>query len=189
MQAIFFKNQFEFREWLALNHNREKELIVGYYKIATGKPSMTWSQSVDEALCYGWIDGIRRSIDAESYCIRFTPRKPNSNWSSVNIKKIDELIKSGLIQPAGLEAFRKRKEEKSGTYSFENVAKQLPQELEMIFNANKSAWEFFTAQTASYQKTVIHWILSAKQEKTRLSRLKNAIDECEKSNRLWIKYK
>jgi len=112
MDPIFFNNQDEFRNWLEKNHQAETELWVGYYKVGTGKPSLTWSQSVDQALCFGWIDGIRQSIDKESYCIRFTPRKKTSNWSAINIAKVEELSRQGLMQPAGLEAFRHLKENK-----------------------------------------------------------------------------
>jgi uncharacterized protein YdeI (YjbR/CyaY-like superfamily) len=119
MAAIFFSKQSEFRKWLAKNHRKETELLVGFYKVDSGKPSMTWSQSVDEALCFGWIDGVRTSIDKDSYQIRFTPRKPTSIWSSVNIKKIEALTKQGLMQPAGLASFENRKEHKSKIYSYE----------------------------------------------------------------------
>jgi uncharacterized protein YdeI (YjbR/CyaY-like superfamily) len=102
----FFPSQLDFRKWLEKNHNKETELIVGFYKVGTGKPSLTWSQSVDQALCFGWIDGIRKSIDNESYCIRFTPRKPSSNWSAINIKKVEELTKLGLMKPEGTKHFR-----------------------------------------------------------------------------------
>ncbi len=123
MTPIFFNNQNEFRNWLEKNHQRETELWVGYYKVGTGKPSLTWSQSVDQALCFGWIDGIRQSIDEESYCIRFTPRKKTSIWSAINIAKVEELSRQGLMQPAGLEAFKYCKEANSRVYSFESRSK------------------------------------------------------------------
>src|SRR6187401_3158431 len=121
MTPTFFANQSDFRKWLQKNHKKETELVVGFYKVGSGKPSMTWSQSVDEALCFGWIDGVRTSIDKDRYQIRFTPRKPGSNWSAVNLKKIEELTKQGLIQPAGLAVFEKRKAEKSKIYSYEKA--------------------------------------------------------------------
>jgi uncharacterized protein YdeI (YjbR/CyaY-like superfamily) len=189
MNPVFFSNQNEFREWLEKNHRIETELWVGYYKVVTGKPSLTWPQSVDQALCYGWIDGIRQSVDNESYCIRFTPRKPTSIWSAINIAKVGELTRAGLMQPAGIEAFGKRKENRSGIYSFENVSKNLPEELDKILKANKDAWEFFTSQAPSYQKTMMHWILSAKQQATRLVRLEKLISESEKKGRLFDQYK
>jgi uncharacterized protein YdeI (YjbR/CyaY-like superfamily) len=184
MTPLFFTNQANFRMWLEENHKKETELLVGFYKKESGKPNMTWSQSVDEALCFGWIDGVRRSIDKDSYCIRFTPRRPSSTWSSVNIKKVEELIKHGLMQPAGLEIYKYRKEEKSRVASYENETKQLDKYLEIKFKANKIAWEFFSKQAPSYQKTIIHWIMTAKLESTRIIRLDKTINESEKQKRL-----
>lgn len=189
MIPIFFSNQQEFRKWLAKNHKKETELIVGYYKVGTGKPSMTWSQSVDQALCFGWIDGVRKSLGEESYCIRFTPRKPTSNWSAVNIKKVEELTKQGLMQPAGVEAFSIRKEERSKVYSFERTKKELPQKLEKKFKANKAAWDYFTKQAPSYQKMIKLWITSAKREETQLTRLEQVITESTKQQRMGDQYK
>jgi len=184
MTPTFFKNQSEFRAWLAENHKKETELLVGFYKTGSGKLNMTWSQSVDEALCFGWIDGVRRSIDKDSYCIRFTPRKPTSIWSAVNIQKVEDLTKNGLMQQAGLEAFSRRKAEKSGIYSFEMEAKKLEDHLEHQFKANEAAWLFFTTQAPSYQKTIIHWLMAAKQEATKLARLDKAIAASEHQKRL-----
>ena len=184
-KPIFFKSSNEFRKWLEKNHKIKTELYVGYYKKETGKLTMTWSQSVDEALCFGWIDGIRRSIDKESYCNRFTPRRATSRWSTVNIKKVEELIKLGHMQPAGLQIYNKRKEEKSGISSYESEAKQLNKDLEDRFKANKPAWEYFSRQAPSYKRTIIHWILSAKQEKTKLARLEKTITESEKQKRVY----
>jgi uncharacterized protein YdeI (YjbR/CyaY-like superfamily) len=189
MTPIFFNNQYEFRTWLEKNHQTETELWVGYYKVETGKPSMTWSQSVDQALCFGWIDGIRQSVDGERYCIRFTPRKKSSKWSAINIAKVEELTQLGLMRPAGIEAFKYCKEANSRVYSFENSAKELPAEFEKAFKANHTAWEFFTGQAPSYKKTIIHWILSAKLEETRLKRLEKLILESEKRIRLFGNYR
>jgi uncharacterized protein YdeI (YjbR/CyaY-like superfamily) len=189
MIPVFFYHQNKFRDWLEKNHLVKKELWVGYFKVETGKSSLTWSQSVDQALCFGWIDGIRRSINSESYCIRFTPRKETSIWSARNIAKVEELSRQGLMQPAGLEAFRHRKENKSGIYSFENDRKNLPEKIENIFRENTAAWKFFTAQPPSYKKMVIHWLLSAKQETTRLSRLEKLMAESESKVRLFGKSK
>src|SRR5438128_2073134 len=125
MQPAFFKSPIEFRKWLKKNHQKKTELIVGYYKVGSGKKSMTWSESVDEAICFGWIDGIRRTIDEESYSIRFTPRKPSSTWSTINIKKVEALKKRKLMHPAGLVAFERRKENRSGIYSYENAPPKL----------------------------------------------------------------
>jgi uncharacterized protein YdeI (YjbR/CyaY-like superfamily) len=184
MAPTFFSNQTEFREWLKTNHAKEIELLVGFYKVGSSKPSMNWPQSVDQAICFGWIDGIRKSIDEESYCIRFTPRKATSIWSDVNIKKVEELTKQGLMQPAGIEAFRNRKEEKSRVYSFESDTKKLAGSFEKKFKANKVAWSFFTTQAPSYQRAIIHWIMTAKQEETRLSRLDKTITESERQMRI-----
>jgi uncharacterized protein YdeI (YjbR/CyaY-like superfamily) len=185
MPPLFFQDQKEFRKWLGKNHKTESELLVGYYKVDSGKPSMNWSQSVDEALCFGWIDGIRRSIDKERYCIRFTPRKKTSVWSTINIRKVEELKKKGLMKESGLEAFNNRKITKSGIYSFENRPAKLNESFETMFRADKDAWEFFTKQAPSYQKTTFYWIMSAKQEKTRIARLNKTIAESAKQKRVF----
>ncbi|MDP3148654.1 MAG: YdeI/OmpD-associated family protein [Ignavibacteria bacterium] len=179
MKPIFFAKQSDFRKWFVKNHKKETELVVGFYKVGSGKPSITWSQSVDEALCFGWIDSVRKSIDGESYCIRFTPRNPKSIWSAVNIKKAEELIKLGLMQQEGLELYKNRKVDKAKLYSYENKPEKLPPEFEQKFKANKTAWEFFSQQPSSYKRTIYFWILSAKQERTQLSKLGKAINESE----------
>lgn len=184
MKPTFFPTPQEFRQWLEKNHQTEKELLAGFSKVGSGKPSMTWPESVDQALCFGWIDGVRRSIDAESYSIRFTPRKPTSIWSAVNIKKMEELIKAGLMTEAGQQAFELRKEEKSAIYSHENETAILSPEFEKQFKSNKKAWEFFNSQAPSYKKVMLHWIMSAKQEKTRISRLEKTIKESESGKRV-----
>ncbi|MES2266556.1 MAG: YdeI/OmpD-associated family protein [Bacteroidota bacterium] len=180
MESTFFETPAHFRDWLQKHAHKETELLVGFYKVGSGKPSITWSQSVDEALCFGWIDGVRRSIDAEGYSIRFTPRKPASIWSAVNIKKVAELTEKGLMQPAGLAAFAKRKEERSAIYSFEVEPMELSPAYLKQFKANKKAWAFFEAQAPWYKRLCIHRIMSAKQEKTQLSRLANIIAACER---------
>lgn len=184
MTATFFPTPEDFRKWLEKNHTTEKELLVGFWKVGTKKPSMTWSESVDQALCFGWIDGVRKSIDDESYSIRFTPRKPTSIWSAVNIRKVEELTKAGLMTEAGRKAFELRKEEKSAIYSHEKEPATLDPEFEKQFKANKKAWEFFSIQAPSYKKVMLHWIMSAKQEKTRLSRLEKTIRESELEKRV-----
>jgi uncharacterized protein YdeI (YjbR/CyaY-like superfamily) len=184
MTPVYFKNQEEFRNWLEKYHKTETELLVGYYKVDSGRPSITWSQSVDQALCFGWIDGIRRSIDKEGYCIRFTPRKPTSIWSKINIDKIGKLKKKGLMRPSGLAAFNNKKISKSGIYGFENEPAKLSDSLEAVFRMNKSAGNFFKTQAPSYQKMIIHWIMAARQEKTRLARLEKLINASEKQSRL-----
>jgi len=185
MTPIFFNNQNEFRTWLEQNHLTDKELWVGYYRVETGKPSMTWSESVDQALCFGWIDGIRKKIDEESYCNRFTPRKPGSTWSRINIAKVEDLMRKGLMRPAGITAFEKRKENNSGIYSFENEIRDLPEEYAAIFRENMAAWEFYITQPPSYKKIMTHWILSAKQEVTKLNRLNKLIGESSKQKRIF----
>jgi uncharacterized protein YdeI (YjbR/CyaY-like superfamily) len=183
--SLFFKDQNDFRMWLEKNHMKETELIVGFYKKDSGRFNMSWSQSVDQALCFGWIDGVRRSLDEESYCIRFTPRRPGSTWSNVNIKKVVELTEQGLMKPAGLEIYKKRKEEKSRVASYETEAKQLDHNMLNIFKENIAGWEFFAKQAPSYQRTMIHWILSAKQDTTKSARLERLIKACEEKKRLF----
>jgi uncharacterized protein YdeI (YjbR/CyaY-like superfamily) len=184
LTPVFFSDQNEFRKWLEKNHRTEAELLVGYYKIASGRPSMTWSQSVDQAICFGWIDGIRRSIDTERYCIRFTPRKPTSIWSKINIGKVEVLTKQGLMYQSGLDAFDKRKMSKSGIYSFENEPAEFAGSFEEMFKLNRKAWDFFNLQAPSYRKTIIRWIMSARQEKTKMIRLVKTITESENHNRI-----
>ncbi|MCP2026251.1 uncharacterized protein YdeI (YjbR/CyaY-like superfamily) [Flavobacterium sp. HSC-32F16] len=175
MNPAFFSNQEKFREWLEKHHTKETELLVGFYKVNSKKPSMSWSESVDQALCFGWIDGVRKSIDEESYSIRFTPRKKSSIWSAINIKKVEVLTQNGLMKEAGLKAFKLRSEEKSRIYSHEKEPSALDPEFEKQFKANRPAWEFFDKQAPSYKKVMVHWIMTAKQEKTRLSRLEKTI--------------
>lgn len=182
--ATFFKTQDDFRAWLEINHEKETELIVGFYKVGSGKPSMNWSQSVDQALCFGWIDSVRRSIDDESYCIRFTPRKSTSNWSAINLKKIEELTEAGLMKPAGLKALSLRRDIKTEIYSYENEPAILDSNYEKQFRENKIAWDFFMKQAPSYRKAVLRWIMSAAQEKTRQSRLEKTINECAQHKRV-----
>ena len=177
-QLVFFPTQKHLRKWFEKNHKKEKELFVGYYKVSTGKPSITWSQSVDEALCFGWIDGIRRSIDDESYCIRFTPRNPKSNWSAINIKKVEYLTGLGVMQPEGLKAFSFREDKKSSVYSYENPIIVFDKSCEKKFKANKQAWKYFQSTAPSYQKTTTRWVMSAKQEATRFKRLEELIRDC-----------
>lgn len=179
MQPTFFEAPEDFRKWLKKNHAKETELVVGFYKVGSGKPSITWPQSVDEALCYGWIDGVRKNIDADSYQIRFTPRKPGSIWSAINIKKIEELTAAGLMQPAGLEAYSKRAESKSKIYSYEKEPVALNKAYEKIFKTNKKAWKFFQSQPAWYQRVAIHRVMTAKQEATQLKRLEQLVKDSE----------
>jgi uncharacterized protein YdeI (YjbR/CyaY-like superfamily) len=185
MEPTFFATPADLRAWLERNHDKETELLVGFYKKGSGKPSITWPELVDEALCFGWIDGIRRGIDAESYTIRLTPRKPTSNWSSVNIKRVGELTKEGRMRPAGVAAFERRSEDRSGIYSYEQRQQaKLEPEQEREFRANAAAWSFFQAQPAGYRRTATHWVVSAKREETRRARLATLIDDSANGRRL-----
>jgi uncharacterized protein YdeI (YjbR/CyaY-like superfamily) len=179
MKPVFFPDKAAFRKWLQTHHETEKELLVGFYKVGSGKPSISWPDSVDEALCFGWIDGIRKSIDEYSYTIRFTPRKPGSIWSAVNIKKVEALLKGGLMYPAGIAAFARRSEQKSAIYSYEKAPVKLDAQFEKAFKANKEAWKFFQSLPPYYQRTAINWVMTAKQDATRLKRMQALIDDSE----------
>jgi uncharacterized protein YdeI (YjbR/CyaY-like superfamily) len=185
MTPTFFAKQSDFRKWLEKNHKKETELLVGFYKVDSGKPSMTWSQSVDQAICFGWIDGVRNSIDKDSYQIRFTQRRATSNWSAVNIKKVEELTSQCLMRPAGLASFEKRKDSKSRVYSFENEEVRISRELEKLFKKNKKAWTYFQSLAPSYRKLSTHWVMSAKQEATKLKRLTQLIKDSEAGTNQW----
>lgn len=177
-EPVFFATADAFGEWLAQHHESERELLVGYYKKGSGLPSMTWPESVDEALCYGWIDGVRKSRDADSYTIRFTPRKVGSIWSAVNIGRVEELTALGRMLPAGLRAFAARREDRSAVYSHEQAEEAtLSAEEESRFRAEPEAWAFFEKQPPSYRKAAIWNIVSAKKEETRLRRLRTLIEE------------
>jgi uncharacterized protein YdeI (YjbR/CyaY-like superfamily) len=173
----FFKTPAEFRAWLEKNHATKQELYVGFHKKSSGKPSMTWQEAVDEALCFGWIDGVRKKVDETSYTNRFTPRRPRSNWSAINIARVKELKKEGRMTPAGLAAFDRRSEERSRVYSYERSNARLEPEFEKHFRANKPAWAFFESRPPSYRKTVIWWVVSAKKEETRRRRLETLIED------------
>jgi uncharacterized protein YdeI (YjbR/CyaY-like superfamily) len=172
VKPIFFATAGELRGWLELNHATATELLVGFYKRGSGKPSITWQELVDEELCFGWIDGVRRGIDEVSYSNRITPRKPRSTWSAINIARAKDLIRLGRMHPFGLEAFERRTQERSAIYSYEQrkVARFHP-EAEQSFRAKKKAWAFFQAQPPSYQRTATWWVISAKREDTRKRRL------------------
>lgn len=183
MTPIFFTEQSDFRRWLEENHEKATEIIVGYYKVGAGKVSMSWSQSVDEALCFGWIDGVRRKVDAESYCNRFTPRQAKSIWSAVNIAKVAELTNQNLMKPAGIAAFAKRDESKSRIYAYENEPKHFSEEFEKHFKANEKAWIFFEKQANWYKKQMVNWVMTAKQEATRQNRFERLLNACEDEQR------
>lgn len=177
MKPRFFSTQAAFRKWLQQHHNTATELVVGFHKVHTGRPSLSWSQSVDEALCFGWIDGVRTSIDEDCYQIRFTPRKPGSIWSAVNIKKIAELTDLGLMQPAGMVAFESRNEQKTKLYAHEHDEVQLSPGFEKQFKADKAAWHYFQSLAPGYRKSSANWVMGAKQEATRLKRLQQLITD------------
>jgi uncharacterized protein YdeI (YjbR/CyaY-like superfamily) len=182
---MFFPAPQDFRTWLGANHRKETELWVGFYKKGSGRPSITWPESVDEALCMGWIDGLRKTIDAESYQIRFTPRKPTSNWSAVNIGRVQALTSLGRMRPAGLKAFERRTEEKSGIYAYENrKSAVLGKAAEKQFRLRRKAWDFFQRQPAGYRQIVTWWIISAKKEETRRQRLEKLIAQSEAGKRM-----
>lgn len=173
----FFRSPADLRRWFDKYHAKAKELWVGYYKKGSGKPSITWPESVDEALCVGWIDGIRKSIDNDSYRIRFTPRRPGSTWSAVNIRRVQALTEQARMKPAGLEAFQARREYRSGIYSYEQRPHEFDEPYLSIFKKNKAAWEFFQKQPPSHRRTCVWWVISAKKEETRLKRLESLIKD------------
>ena len=185
VETIYFASPGEFRDWLARNHDSARELLVGFHKKGTGRPSMTWPESVDEALCVGWIDGVRRSVDAERYTIRFSPRRASSIWSNVNIRRAEALIANGRMQPAGLKVFEARKADKSGIYSFEQRHEiVLAEEMIARFRANEGAWRFWESQPPGYRRTVTSWIISARREDTRQRRLETLVADSAAGRRI-----
>ena len=185
MQPVFFATPDEWRAWLARHHATAPELLVGFYKRGTGRPSLTWPESVDHALCYGWIDGVRKSLGAESYTIRFTPRRPGSTWSRINLKRVEELEALGLMQPAGRAAHAARTAAKSGIYSYEQRADaRLTPEQERTFKRNRKAWTYFQAEAPWYRRTATFWVASAKREETRAKRLATLIADSAAGRRI-----
>src|SRR5262245_12962548 len=170
--------------WLEENHATATELWVGFYKTNSGKSSITWPESVDQALCFGWIDGIRKRVDEISYQIRFTPRRRGSIWSAINIKRVKELVRQNQMRPTGLKAFAARIENKSGIYSYEQRSAELVEPYATHLKKNKCAWNFFRTQPQSYRKMIGWWIISAKKEETRMARLAKLISESAKGKRL-----
>jgi uncharacterized protein YdeI (YjbR/CyaY-like superfamily) len=165
-KPIFFPTPSDFRAWLEANHDKFQELFVGFHKKDSGKPSITWPESVEVALCFGWIDSVRKSLDETSYTNRFTPRKPTSTWSSININLLRKLTKQGLMHPAGLKAFAARSAKESGIYSYEQrKSARFTREQEKQFRSNKTAWEFFRSQAPWYQRATTWWVISAKRKK------------------------
>lgn len=175
---IFFASPAEFRAWLDEHHARETELWVGFHKKGLGRVGITWPEAVDQALCFGWIDGVRKGIDADGYRIRFTPRRTRSIWSAVNVARAQELIDAGLMRPAGRAAFEGRAEARSAVYAYEQgEGVALGEAFERQFRADEAAWAFFQAQPAWYRKTATWWVVSAKQEETRRRRLATLIED------------
>jgi uncharacterized protein YdeI (YjbR/CyaY-like superfamily) len=183
---IFFATAADFRDWLDQHADTATDVVVGFHKRGTGTPSIDWPESVDEALCHGWIDGVRTRIDDKTYKIRFTPRKAVSIWSAVNIGRAEALIQEGRMKPAGQAAFERRQEEKSRVYSFEQPKElvELSPAHEVVFLRHPEAWAFFQAQADSYQRTAIWHILSAKKAETQLVRLQKLIEASARGERL-----
>jgi uncharacterized protein YdeI (YjbR/CyaY-like superfamily) len=185
MKPKFFPTPADFRAWLEAHHQTNKELLVGFHKKGSGKPSITWPESVDEALCFGWIDGVRRSLGPTSYTIRFTPRRPTSIWSAINVARVTELTKLSRMRPAGQRAFAARRPERTGIYAFERKeTAKFSKEQEKILRANLKAAAFFEAQQPGYRRLSIHWVISAKRPETRERRLAQLIADSAAGRRL-----
>jgi uncharacterized protein YdeI (YjbR/CyaY-like superfamily) len=185
MQPTYFRTPAEFRRWLEKHHGDTAELLVGLHKKGSGEPSLTYPEALDEALCFGWIDGVRKSVDETRYTIRFTPRKPDSKWSAVNIRKAEALKAAGRMRPPGLAAFDGRNPAKAG-YSFEERPHDLDPAYEARFRAHSKAWAHFQAQPPGYRRTAIFWVMSAKKDETRLRRLGQLIEISAQGERLGI---
>lgn len=175
MQPTFFKTPDALREWLLKHHAAATELYVGFYKKGAAQQGISYQQALDEALCFGWIDAVRKSIDATAWMIRFTPRKPSSIWSQVNLKRAAELERAGKMHPAGLAAFHGHDTRRTKKYSFENPPQELDAAMQAKFRADRKAWAWFTGQPPSYRRAAIWWVVSAKQEGTRAKRLETLI--------------
>ena len=184
MKPTFFATPAAFRAWLKKHHKTADELWVGFYRKDFGKPTITWQESVDEALCFGWIDGIRKKISDEAYTNRFTPRRAGSNWSAINIAKVAELTKKKRMRASGLAAFAKRTEAKSRIYTYEKASVAFDKAIERKFQVNRKAWAFFQAQPPYYRKLMTGWVNGAKQEETRWRRLDKLIEACESGTRV-----
>jgi uncharacterized protein YdeI (YjbR/CyaY-like superfamily) len=184
MKPRFFATTARFRAWLEGNHDRAPELWVGFHRKGSGKPSISWSEAVDQALCFGWIDGIRKRVDNTSYMNRFTPRKPTSTWSDRNVKRARELIKLGLMAPVGLRAFEARRDNRIGIYSYEQRPQELPATYARPFRANARAWKAWRAMPPGYRKAATWWVISAKREETRKRRLATLIETTARGERI-----
>lgn len=182
--ATYFSSPDEFRRWLERHHTRASELWVGFHKKGTGRPSLTWPESVDAALCFGWIDGIRKRVDDARYVIRFTPRRESSIWSAINVRRVAVLRREGLMRPAGLAAYARRTRERSGIYAYENRPRTMPPRYQRVFRTRPGAWAFFAAQPPGYRRTMIWRVVSAKLEATRARRLAALIEHCARGKRI-----
>jgi uncharacterized protein YdeI (YjbR/CyaY-like superfamily) len=183
-EAMYFASAAEFRAWLERHHTDTTELLVGFHKVGSGVPSMTWTESVREVLCFGWIDGVRKRVDDLRYTIRFTPRKAGSIWSAVNVKHVEELEAGGLMTDAGRRAFEARTANKVGIYAFEQVTVELPEPFAGRFRRKKKAFAFFESQAPSYRKLAVWWVISAKREDTREKRFTTLVDCSARGERL-----
>lgn len=186
MNPVFFADPRKLREWLSANSAIACESWIGLYKKASGRPSITWPELVDQLLCFGWIDGVRKSIDEHSYMIRITPRKTGSNWSAVNLRRVPELIELGIMEPSGLAAWEARDEERALRYSYEREHAALSPEFESRFRASPEAWEFFQGQPPSYRRNAVVWVMTAKREETRKRRLGVLIDDSARRERIGL---
>jgi uncharacterized protein YdeI (YjbR/CyaY-like superfamily) len=184
--AVFFPSQARFRAWLRKNGAKAAELLVAPHKAGSGKGGLTYPQALDEALCAGWIDGVRKNLDATSYTVRFTPRKAKSYWSAVNVRHFERLSKEGRIQPKGLAAFRARDAAETARYSFERAASKLDAAQERAFRANRKAWDYFQSQAPWYRRTATFWVTSARQEETRARRLATLIADSGRGKRIGL---
>lgn len=182
----FFATPEKFREWLEKNHASATELLVGFHKKSSGKKSITYAEALDEALCFGWIDGVKRSLNETSYTQRFTPRRPRSIWSLVNVKHVERLKKEGRMHAAGLAAYAQRDPKRTGIYAFENAPRDLSVEYEKELRKVKGAWEYFQTYPPYLKKTVSFWVMSAKKEETRLARLQQLIESCARGERIGV---
>jgi uncharacterized protein YdeI (YjbR/CyaY-like superfamily) len=181
---MFFESAAAFRAWLDAHAATAPEVLVGYWKKGTGRPSLTWPESVDEALCHGWIDGVRHSLGDESYCIRFTPRRSGSRWSAVNVRRVPELAAEGRMTPAGMAAYEARGEANAVGYSYERREASLPPESEAVLRSDAAGWEFWERQPPGYRRNASDWVVRAKQEPTRLRRLAALAEACARGERV-----
>lgn len=186
MKPKFFSSPALFREWLEQNHDSKTELLLGFHKKTSGKKSVTYGEALDEALCYGWIDGVRKNLNETSYTIRFTPRKPRSIWSLVNVRHVERLTKEGRMRPPGIETYARRDPKRTGIYAFENRPREFSPEFEKAFRQNKTAWSFFEKQPPGYKRTIIFWVMGGKKEETRMKRFKKLVELSEQGLRLGL---